>query len=293
MFDKKEIVPVITDTMTFYESTFALIKNDLCNIANTYLEIAFKVWQLDERIRKDGKKCKYKNIVEACALELGFKKSTTYNMLNIVKTYGVDPAIGKPNYYYLCKQSCYTYSQLVEMLSLGEDQRAEITPDTPVSAIRMLKKSNEKEKPEIVQTSGKSPSAPEPSKTFQTSGKSPAAPEPSKTFQTSGNSSDPFEHAVFSLDNLEISIKSESNDLYLEFNKAAVDYLDKIADLFCDFQVAVSPCVGNNFGYLRSDEIEKYTPSDLEKRVMSFMVLYRQAYYAYHKHLDSVNNSAV
>ena len=86
MFSKTDISPKLDDTSTFFECQFASIKSDLCDIANCYLMIAFKVHELDVRIRKDGKKCKYKNVVEACELELGFKKSTTYNMLNIVKT---------------------------------------------------------------------------------------------------------------------------------------------------------------------------------------------------------------
>lgn len=282
MFNKAEIVPMSTDTMTFYEAKFSSIKSCLCDIANSYLNIAYKVYELDCRIRKDGKKCKYKNVVEACELELGFKKSTVYNMLNIVKTYGIDDK-GKISYGQLCTRSDYSYSQLVEMLSLGEDQRSEITPDTPVSSIRMLKKSNEKDKPEVFQTSGKSPSAPEPSKTFQTSGKTPAPVELNESFETSS----------FSFDSFEVKIVYEDNDLYMQFNTEFSHFIDKFADLICDLSVDLSPYASDSRNYLRYDEIEKYAPADLEARFNIFISLYRQAYNAYHKQLDSENKSAV
>lgn len=279
MFNKSEIVPKSTDTMTFYDSAFMSIKSYLCDIANSYLNIAYKVYELDVRIRKDGKKCKYKNVVEACEIELGFKKSTTYNMLNIVKTYAVDDK-GKISYQQLCTHSHYTYSQLVEMLSLGSEQRADITPDTSVSAIRMLKKSNEKEKPETFQTSGKSP---EPSQSFQTSGKTSAVPELSESVETS----------VFSVDSFEVKIVFEDNDLFMEFNHKFSDYIDDFVTLLSDFNLDISSYAYDPRSYLSSDEIEKYSPDDLEERFNVIMALYRQAYNSYYKQLNRHDKSAV
>lgn len=109
----------------FYDSTVYTIKNH-------YL--------LDKRIKKDGKKSPYSGIVEACKSEFGFKRSTTYNFLNIVKTYGVGKD-GKISLDSLLLYCGFGYSQLVEMLSLDAIDRSSIDPGTSVASIKALKKS--------------------------------------------------------------------------------------------------------------------------------------------------------
>ncbi len=264
MFNKTEIVPKRSDTMTYFEAAFASIKSDLCDIADTYLCIAYKVHEIDVRIRKDGKKCKYKNIVEACETELGFKKSTTYNMLNIVKTYGVDDK-GRISYQQLCTYSHYSYSQLVEMLSLGSAQRSEIKPDTSVSAIRMLKKSNEKDEP----------------KTFQTSGKSDTSVEKTETFRTFGNSDHVYEIKSF----------FEDGELFIEVDDEFTEEVDVFTDDLCDFYSALGTASSQH--YLTGADFESFPPDKLEERFKTIMAVYRQAYNSYYNQLERENKSAV
>ncbi|MCM1165866.1 MAG: hypothetical protein NC299_09795 [Lachnospiraceae bacterium] len=268
MFSKTDIVPKRTGEMTFYEAAFATIKSDLCDIANAYLCIAFRVYEIDCRIRKDGKKCKYKTIAEACELELGFKKSTTYNMLNIVKTYGIDPKTGMPSYNQLCSYSQYSYSQLVEMLSLGFEQRAAVTPETPVAAIRMLKKPNEKEKPEV----------------FQTSGKSSESVEKTETFQTSGKIS-------FSGRKYEINVICEESNVAVSFDDLFVDLVDDISNTFNDFWDDLSPRSDEHL--FLSDYFDHYLPDELEEKFNEFMTVYERAYSEYIKQRDITKKSAV
>lgn len=268
MFCKTDIVPKRTKEMTFYEAAFATIKSDLCDIANAYLCIAFRVYEIDCRIRRDGKKCKYKNIVEACELELGFKKSTTYNMLKIVNTFGVDPKTGKPSYNQLCSYSQYSYSQLVEMLSLGFEQRAAVTPETPVAAIRMLKKPNEKEKPETFQTSGKSSEPAEKTEAFQTSGKIP-----------------------FMNRDYEIKVICEENNVAISFDNWFVELVDDISNIFNDFWDDLSPHSDEHL--FLSDYFDHYLPDELEDKFNEFMSVYERAYSEYIKQRDIIKKSAV
>lgn len=279
MFNKTEIVPKRSDTMTFYESSFASIKSDLCDIANSYLNIAYKVHEIDVRIRKDGRKCKYKNIVEACELELGFKKSTTYNMLNIVKNYAVDDK-GNISYKQLLDYSHYSYSQLVEMLSLGTEQRAAITPDTPVSAIRMLKKPEEKKKPEASRSSGKTP---EPVQTFQTSGKNSKPLERSEVLETVSFSAPDDYDVDFQYS---VSVEDDVGDISVEFNDDFCHLVDSFTDDLIEFYDTLRPL------FVESD-FDQFDPDDLEKRFSYIMHVYRSAYNSFKKQQDLQNKSAV
>lgn len=146
----------------FYDTTVYTIKNHLQDIAHSYLDVAYNVYLLDKRIKKDGKKSPYSGIVDACQLEFVFKRSTTYNFLNIVKTYGIGKD-GKISLDNLLLYGDFGYSQLVEMLSLDSSDRSSIDPDSSVASIKALKKSRKVvsevtvdvvDPAEVVQTSG-------------------------------------------------------------------------------------------------------------------------------------------
>lgn len=126
-----------------FHSDIASIKQYLCEVGNTYLLIAFRIYEM---YRNGNYKKYYKTIVEACQAELGFKKSTTYNMINIVKRFGRPDIYGSISYQTFVNLD-YSYSQLCEMLSLSDKQLESVTPQTTVKELREMKK---------VQTSGKS-----------------------------------------------------------------------------------------------------------------------------------------
>ena len=52
--------------VVFYDTTVSTIKSRLEDIAHSYLEVAFNVYLLDKRLKKDGKRAPYPGIVEAC-----------------------------------------------------------------------------------------------------------------------------------------------------------------------------------------------------------------------------------
>ena len=125
-----------------FHSDIASIKQYLCEVGNTYLLIAFRIYEM---YRNGNYKKYYKTIVEACQAELGFKKSTTYNMINIVKRFGRPDSYGSISYQSFVNLD-YSYSQLCEMLSLSDKQLESVSPQTTVKELREMKK---------VQTSGK------------------------------------------------------------------------------------------------------------------------------------------
>ena len=144
-FDKFSICVQNREKMSSFEHDIETIKGYLCEIGNTYLLIAYRVYEMDLYKSYEGK---YKNLVEACEKCLGWKKSTTYNMLNIVKRFGTPGSNGIIPYDSLFGSSRFSYSQLCEMLSLSDKQLEKITPDTTVKEIREMKK-------QAFQTSGK------------------------------------------------------------------------------------------------------------------------------------------
>lgn len=125
-----------------FHSDIATIKQYLCEVGNTYLLIAYRIYEM---YKNESYKKYYKTITEACSAELGFKKSTTYNMINIVKRFGVSDDYGFIAYNTFVNLD-YSYSQLCEMLSLSDKQLQHVTPQMTVKEIREIKK---------VQTSGK------------------------------------------------------------------------------------------------------------------------------------------
>lgn len=144
-FDKFSICVQNREKLSSFEHDIETIKGYLCEIGNTYLLIAYRVYEMDLYKSYEGK---YKNLVEACQECLGWKKSTTYNMLNIVKRFGTPGSNGVIPYDSLFGSSRFSYSQLCEMLSLSDKQLEKITPETTVKEIREIKK-------QVFQTSGK------------------------------------------------------------------------------------------------------------------------------------------
>ncbi len=142
-----------------FELDIAAIKKYLVDIANTYLLIAYRLYEVD--VNKSYKGNGYKNIFEACEKELGFKKSTVYNLLRVVKIYGRDDETGDITYQALSRSGDYSYAQLVEMLSMTSIQRSLVTPNTTVKEMRKIKQA---EKTKKFQTSGKIETAAEPVK---------------------------------------------------------------------------------------------------------------------------------
>lgn len=266
-----------TKFMIAFAGSIETIKGYLCDIGNTYLLICYNVWEIDSN--KSYERAGYKNIVDAMEKELGFKKSTTYNMIKVAKTYGTDTT-GKVTLDHLLTYTKYSFSQLVEMLSLGSDQRKLITPETSVSAIRMLKKSDKAPEPEA-------PSAPVPDKPekFQTSGKSSPAVNRSEVLETVSFSAPDNADVQF-----QYSINIEDGELCCFFDKGFEKFLDRFVYDLDDLSVALYPDTEN---FLRGYDFDRFNPDDFEERFSYIIHCYRSAYNAYKKQKELQDKSAV
>lgn len=269
-----------TKFMTAFAGSIESIKGYLCDIGNTYLLICYNVWEID--FTCSYSKAGYKSTVEAMEKELGFKKSTTYNMIKVVKTYGTNEK-GLVSFEQLTAFSKFSYSQLVEMLSLGSEQREKVTPETPVSAIRMLKKSEKDPAPEV-HAASEAPSASAPvAEEFQTSGKSIPICVRTEVLETVSLNAPERNDIDF-----RYSIDIEDGELCCVFDIAFEQYLDRFGDDICDLAYDLSP---RSVNYFR--DFSRYDPDDLEERFSTILSVYRSAYNAYKKHQDLKDNSAV
>lgn len=124
------------ENMSRLETDCESIRENIKECGQIFITVAYKVYELHYY---ETYKEKYKNIVECCKSEFGFSKSTTYRLLDIVKTFGAVEN-GMITYNSVCRYNNYSYSQLSEMLSLSESQREKVTADTTVSEIRNIKK---------------------------------------------------------------------------------------------------------------------------------------------------------
>lgn len=129
------------------------IRRNLKEFGKLYLLIAYKFYELKYYKTYYPK---YKNISECCDKEFQIKKSSTYNLLKIVETFGEKNDSGMVTYNSICCYEFYSYKQLLTMVGLSEDKRKDVTPDTPVSEIKKLVSTDKTKEPEEFQPVGKS-----------------------------------------------------------------------------------------------------------------------------------------
>lgn len=110
------------------------IKNEINGIAENWFHIAYYVYEMNHFKYYANH---YDNIVECCKAEFGFKKSTTYNFINIVKDSCCSFYVRYQDF--IEKVKGWSYSQLVSMLSLSEKDREKATPEMSAREIKRLK----------------------------------------------------------------------------------------------------------------------------------------------------------
>lgn len=122
------------------------IRGALYDIAHSFVYIGFLLAECEscETYKEWG----YSSIHEYAFDQFGFKKSSTYNFINVCKAFSSNSSTDKKcslpfsmnmkdNY------KDFNYSQLVEMLSMNDKQRSQVTPDMTVKQIREVKRSSE------------------------------------------------------------------------------------------------------------------------------------------------------
>lgn len=110
------------------------IKNAINGIAEYWFQIAYYVYEMDHFHYYLNH---YDNIVDCCKAEFGFKKSTTYNFIKIVKDSACSYYVRYQDF--IASVKGWSYSQLVSMLSLSDKEREKATPDMSVREIKRLK----------------------------------------------------------------------------------------------------------------------------------------------------------
>lgn len=132
------------------------IKGALYDIANSFVYIGFLLCEANEY--RSFEEWGYSSIYEYASSELGFKKSSVNNFMNICKCFSSNfSSTGEALPYSMILKDDYrnfNYSQLVEMLSMDDKKRSQVTPDMTVKQIRLLKKSDDVDSSDIFQTSG-------------------------------------------------------------------------------------------------------------------------------------------
>lgn len=141
------INPPETDEEMFI-SYIDKIRKEVERAADNWLHIAYYVYELNYF---GYYKKHFDNIVDCCQANFGFKKSTTYNFINIVeqfadkRSFTVGMVKSKPKLQYVGFNDFFSavrqwsYSQLVAMLSLSDKQREQATPDMSAREIKRLK----------------------------------------------------------------------------------------------------------------------------------------------------------
>ena len=124
------------------------IRKEVERAADNWFHIAYYVYELNYF---GYYKEHFDNIVDCCLANFGFKKSTTYNFINIVEQFSVKRSLTvgmmkcKPKSQYVGFQDFFSivkkwsYSQLVAMLSLSDKQREQVTTDMSARDIKKLK----------------------------------------------------------------------------------------------------------------------------------------------------------
>lgn len=110
------------------------IKKEINGIAENWFQIAYYVYEMNHFKYYANH---YDNIVDCCKAEFGFKKSTTYNFINIVKDSGCSYYVRYQDF--ISSVKGWSYSQLVSMLSLSDKEREKATPDMSAREIKRLK----------------------------------------------------------------------------------------------------------------------------------------------------------
>lgn len=215
------INPPETDEEMFI-SYIDKIRKEVERAADNWLHIAYYVYELNYF---GYYKKHFDNIVDCCQANFGFKKSTTYNFINIVEQFAdnVGMVKSKPKLQYVGFNDFFnavrqwSYSQLVAMLSLSDKQREQATPEMSAREIKRLKTDSKRLENNSAESSETAPAeividesaSPAPAEVVESE---PAAPAPADVV-----SKDEFERVLCDYD-------ARIDKLYDDINEANEKY---------------------------------------------------------------------
>ncbi len=150
---KKIVESTEPKVLTLLEQATEEIKSCIKNIRQNFFKLGIMLSAIkdSEDIKtifnwKLGRECK--NVYEYAEQEFKLSKSTTANLMGIVKRFGNLNKSLKKEY------EPYLYSQLCEMLPLTSEQLDLVSPDMSKREIRALRKVGIKQNSEVVQPAG-------------------------------------------------------------------------------------------------------------------------------------------
>lgn len=153
-FDEVSVLPVSLH-LDGSNGVTEKIKRAMYDAARQFVYIGFLLWEVQEYVyyREKG----YGSVYEYAEKELGFKKSSTKNFIAINYEFGCRNGLprGIAHERTMSLQPQYqqfNYSQLCEMLSMSDKQRAKVTPDMTVKQIREMKREVEPNLPPDMET---------------------------------------------------------------------------------------------------------------------------------------------
>lgn len=219
------INPPETDEEMFV-SYIDKIRKEVERAADNWLHIAYYVYELNYF---GYYKKHFDNIVDCCQANFGFKKSTTYNFINIVEQFAdktsftVGMVKSKPKLQFVVFNDFFnavrqwSYSQLVAMLSLSDKQREQATPEMSAREIKRLKTDSKRLENNSAESSETAPAeividesaSPAPAEVVESE---PAAPAPADVV-----SKDEFERVLCDYD-------ARIDKLYDDINEANEKY---------------------------------------------------------------------
>lgn len=124
------------------------IKKAMYEAAKQFVYIGFLLWEVKQYHYYEASG--YQDVYDYAEKELNFKKSSTKNFIAVAETFG-NKYYGKFNGGYCILPTMnlqpqykdFKYSQLVEMLSMSDSKRKQVTPDMTIKQIREIKKEPE------------------------------------------------------------------------------------------------------------------------------------------------------
>lgn len=126
-----------SDTI-FLDGYTQKINKALIDVCNSFIAIGCYLWEVKEYNHYKARG--YKDVVEYAEKELGFKKSATYNFINVCMKFSYRNEKGLPSWNLDSRYKDYSFSQLTEILSLSPTQEKLINSDMTVKEIREVKK---------------------------------------------------------------------------------------------------------------------------------------------------------
>lgn len=128
------------DVGTKLDDQIIFMQHKLKSIVKDFIEVGIILNKIsaDETFRDRG----YENILAFSQVELGLSRNQTYNLMNVANTFSIAGKI-------IDRYQDFSFSQLVEMLSLPEPVKHEISTDMTVKEIREIKKQVKQETEQI------------------------------------------------------------------------------------------------------------------------------------------------